>query len=108
MSVVQPVTDDTFAESVLAADGPVLVDFWAAWCGPCLQVAPILEDIARAHADKLTIVKLDVDANPVTAAHYRITGMPTMNVFVKGEVAAQIRGAKPRSALLRDLEPFLG
>lgn len=77
------------------------------WWGPCLRIAPILEEIAREYGDRLTIDKLDVDRNPVTAAAYRITGMPTLHIFQDGEVAASIRGAKPRSLLLRDLEPFL-
>lgn len=107
MATVQAVTDADFSEQVLEADGPVLVDFWATWCGPCLQVAPILQQIADEHADRITILKLDVDQNPVTAAAYRITGMPTMNVYRGGEVVKQIIGAKPRAALLRDLDEFL-
>ena len=108
MSVIKSVTDADFAAEVLESDLPVLVDFWAPWCGPCLQVAPILEQIAAEHGDRLRVVKLNVDENPVTASDHRITGMPTMNVYRNGEVAVQIRGAKPKAALLRDLEPVLG
>jgi len=108
MSTITAVTDENFATEVLASELPVLVDFWAPWCGPCLQVAPVLEQIAVAHADKLRVVKLNVDENPITAAAYRITGMPTLNVYRGGAVVAEIRGAKPKGALLRDLREVLG
>ncbi len=81
---------------------------WAPWCGPCLQISPILEQIAAENEGRLRLVKLNVDENPVTAATYQITGMPTLNVFQDGEVVRQIRGAKPKSALVRDLEGFVG
>lgn len=102
------VTDADFATKVLAADKPVLVDFWAVWCGPCRMVAPILEDIAAANADKITVAKLNVDENPVVASNYGITSIPTLIVFRDGQIAKQIVGAKPKVALLADLEPFIG
>ena len=101
------VTDETFIAEVLQNDKAVLVDFWAEWCGPCRQVSPILEEIAGEHADKLDIVKLNVDENPRTAADYGITSIPTMNVYQGGQVVKSIVGAKPKAMLLRDLEAFI-
>jgi thioredoxin 1 len=104
---IQAVTDADFAKTVLAADKPVVVDFWAEWCGPCRQVQPILNEIADEHGDKITVVKMNVDENPQTPATYRVTGIPTMNVYSGGEVVKSIVGARPKAALLDQLDEFL-
>lgn len=107
MSNLKAVTDDSFDADVLQSDLPVIVDFWAVWCGPCRLVAPILEEVARDHGDKVRVVKLNVDENPKVAADYGIVSIPTMNVYSGGLLVKQIIGAKPKQALLRDLAEFL-
>jgi thioredoxin 1 len=107
VGAIKTVTDTDFATVVLESDKPVLVDFWAEWCGPCRMVHPVLEEFA-AEQDNLQIVKLNVDENPETAVAYRITSIPALNVFQGGVVVKQIIGAKPKAALRRDLADYLG
>jgi len=98
----------TWEQDVLQAEGPILVDFWAEWCGPCRMVAPVLDQIQSENGDKLTILKLNVDENPDLAMKYQITSIPAMKVFQDGEVKTTIIGAKPKFALEQDLAAFLG
>ncbi|GHH65645.1 thioredoxin-1 [Streptosporangium violaceochromogenes] len=107
MGAIKNVTDASFEADVLKSDKPVLVDFWAEWCGPCRQVAPILEEIAGEQAEKLTVVKLNVDENPSTAGTYGVLQIPTLNVYKNGEVVKQIIGAKPKAMLLRELDGII-
>jgi thioredoxin 1 len=107
MSAARSVTDATFQEDVLNSEKTILVDFWAEWCGPCRAVGPILDQIAVEHADKIEVVKLNVDENPQTAAKYQITSIPAMKVYQGGEVVKTVIGAKPKPALEHDLAEFL-
>jgi len=107
MSTAKDVTDATFQSEALDSDKTIMVDFWAEWCGPCRAVSPILDAIAAEHADKLSIVKLNVDDNPETAMKYGITSIPAMKVYRGGEVVKTVIGAKPKPALEADLAEFL-
>ena len=106
MGATKTVTDASFADDVLLSAKPVVVDFWAEWCGPCKMVAPILEEIAAAN-ESIVIAKLNVDENPQTSASYSITSIPTLNVFQDGKIVKTIVGAKPKAALLAELAPYL-
>ena len=102
------VTDATFDSDVIKSDKTVVVDFWATWCGPCKMVAPVLDEIAGEYKNKLTVAKLDVDANQQTAQRYQVMSIPTMIVFKNGQPVKQIVGARPKAALLSDLADYLG
>ncbi|EME15538.1 MULTISPECIES: thioredoxin [Rhodococcus] len=101
------ITDDSFQQDVLESEKPVLVDFWATWCGPCKMVAPVLEEIAGDHAEKLTVAKLDIDANPSAARDFQVMSIPTMILFQGGKPVKQIVGAKGKAALLKELSDVL-
>ncbi|MBB3601056.1 thioredoxin 1 [Mycolicibacterium sp. BK556] len=97
------VSDDSFSQDVLSSNTPVLVDFWATWCGPCRMVAPVLEEIATEKAGSLKVAKLDVDANPATARDFQVVSIPTLILFKDGEPVKRIVGAKGKAALLREI-----
>lgn len=101
-------SDATFESDVLQGDKVTIVDFWATWCSPCRLIAPVLDEIARDHADKLDIYKLDIDANPEITASKGITSVPTLHVYQGGELVKVLTGAQAKPKLLRELEPFLG
>ncbi len=108
MSKPQAVTDQSFEQEVLKADTPVLVDFWATWCGPCRMVAPVLEEIAGEQSGKLKIAKLDVDANPITAGRFGVRAIPTMILFKNGREAQRLVGYMPKERLLQQIGQHIG
>jgi thioredoxin 1 len=107
MSIARVVTDDSFEAEVLNNPRPVIVEYWAAWCGPCRQVAPVLDSIAEDRAGVVDLVKINVDENPAAARRYGILHVPTVSVFSGGQLVKQVIGAKSKSALLRDFGDFL-
>jgi thioredoxin 1 len=107
MSKPVEVNDSNFEQIVLQAKTPVLVDFWAAWCGPCRMVAPIVEELAGEYADKVTVAKLDVDQNPKTASQYGVMSIPTLLIFKDGAPVSNIVGFRPKADLKRNLDAAL-
>jgi len=107
MSTVREITDADFQSEVLESDLPVLVEFWAPWCGPCHQLAPILGALAAERAGSLRVVKINQDENPLVSAEYRVLALPTMLVFDHGQPIAQMVGARAKSAIVRDLDQAL-
>jgi thioredoxin 1 len=107
MSIARAVTDDTFDAEVLDSRRPVIVEYWADWCGPCRQVAPVLDSIAADHAGVIDLVKINVDENPETVRRYGILHVPTVAVFADGQVVGQVVGARSKSALMREFGAVL-
>jgi len=105
MAKPQVVSDQNFETEVIKSDTPVLVDFWAVWCGPCRMVAPVLEEIASEQGDKVKIAKLDVDANPITAGRFGVRAIPTMILFKNGREAQRVVGYVPKEKLLLQIQP---
>ena len=107
MANVADVTDATFAAQVLQSSKPVLVDYWADWCAPCKQLSPIIDELARDYGDKVTFVKLDTNTSTQVPTQQGVLGLPTIQVFVGGEVVKSFTGAKPKSVLLKAIEEYL-
>ena len=107
MSTAKAVTDDSFDADVLASPRPVIVEYWAPWCGPCRMVGPVLDEIATEYAGRVDVVKVNTDENPQSMVKYGVLAVPTINLFSGGEVVKQVIGAKSKSALLREFADFL-
>ena len=107
MGKPQVVSDQNFETEVIKSETPVLVDFWAAWCGPCRMVAPVLEEIANEQGENVKIAKLDVDANPITAGRFGVRSIPTMILFKNGREADRVVGYHPKEQLLKKLQPHI-
>ncbi|MDZ4180596.1 MAG: thioredoxin [Coriobacteriia bacterium] len=108
MGEMLQVTDAGFDADVVGSDKPVVLDFWAPWCGPCRMMEPVLKEIAEEYGDKLTVAKLNVDENPATATKYDILSIPTLLIFANGEVAKKLVGAMPKKRLIEELGPWIG
>jgi len=108
MNAIRPVTDATFESEVLRSPRPVIVEYWAPWCGPCRMVGPVLDEIAKEYEGKLDVVKLNTDENTESMIKYGVMAVPTINLFSGGEVVKQVIGAKSKSALLKEFADFLG
>ncbi len=107
MSNVAEVTDATFDQLVLGSPKPVLVDYWADWCAPCRQLSPIIDELARDYSDKVTFLKLDTNANPVTPTNQQVLSLPTIQIYSGGQLVKSMQGGKTKMALLRALEEFI-
>jgi thioredoxin 1 len=107
MSEVTEVTDATFEELVLKSGKPVMIDYWADWCAPCRQLSPIVDELAKQYGDKITFLKLDTNTNPDTPTRYGVLGLPTLQLFVKGEVVNSMTGGKTKASIIKSLAEYL-
>ncbi len=107
MANVADVTDASFGELVLKSSKPVVIDYWADWCAPCKQLSPIIEELAREHGDRVTFLKMDTNTNPQVPVQQGVLGLPTIQVFVGGEVVKSFQGGKTKATLLKAIEEFL-